>query len=91
MEGMETIEEQEGEVTFDVNVYPREWVILEDYMWCTKPVKIKAKFQATVFLRKEITSQEVFGTVYSSNEYIGVTVSVCTDTGADGAEVCSSV
>ena len=59
MEGMETIEEQEGEVTFDVNVYPREWVILEDYMWCTKPVKIKAKFQATVFLRKEITSQEV--------------------------------
>lgn len=58
MEGMETIEEQEGEVTFDVNVYPREWVILEDYMWCTKPVKIKCKFQATVFLRKETVAQE---------------------------------
>lgn len=59
MEGMETIEEQEGETTFDVNVYPREWVILEDYMWATKPIKIKIKFQATVFLRKPIQGQEV--------------------------------
>lgn len=58
MEAMETIEEQEGEVTFDVNVYPREWVSLEDYMWATAPVKVKIKIQADVFLRKEISDTE---------------------------------
>lgn len=58
LEAMETINEQEGEVTFDVNVYPREWVTIEDYMWATKPINIKAKLQATVFLRKEIEASE---------------------------------
>lgn len=53
MEAMETIEEQEGEVTFDIFAYPREWVTLEDYVWATQPVKILAKFRATVFLGKE--------------------------------------
>lgn len=58
LEAMETINEQEGEVTFDVNVYPREWVTIEDYMWATKPINIKAKLQATVFLRKEVEASE---------------------------------
>lgn len=58
LEAMETINEQEGEVTFDVNVYPREWITIEDYMWATKPINIKAKLQATVFLRKEIEASE---------------------------------
>lgn len=53
LEAQEEIEEQEGEVTFDVDVYPREWVTIEDYMWSTLPVQVKVKFQATVFLRKE--------------------------------------
>ena len=58
MEAIETIEEQEGEVTFDVDVYPREWVTIEDYMWATLPITIKAKMKATIFLRKELAQEE---------------------------------
>jgi hypothetical protein len=58
MEAEETVEEQEGEVTFDVDAYPREWVSIEDYMWATHPVDIKARLKATVFLRKEIEAEE---------------------------------
>lgn len=58
MEAEETIEEQEGEVTFDVDVYPREWVAIEDYMWATHPVDVKTRLTATVFLRKEVETEE---------------------------------
>lgn len=58
MEAEETIEEQEGEVTFDVDVYPREWVAIEDYMWATHPVDVKTRLTATVFLRKEVEAEE---------------------------------
>lgn len=58
LEAMETIEEQEGEVTFDIDVYPREWVTIEDYMWATLPITIKAKMKATIFLRKTIEEEE---------------------------------
>ena len=57
MEAEETIEEQEGEVTFDVDVYPREWVAIEDYMWATHPVDVKTRLTATVFLRKEVEAE----------------------------------
>lgn len=53
LEGMETIEEQEGEVTFDIDVYPREEITIEDYMWVTDPITVKARMTASVFLRKE--------------------------------------
>lgn len=53
LEAEETIEEQEAEVTFDINVFPREWVAIEDYMWATHPVEVKTRLTATVFLRKE--------------------------------------
>ena len=58
MEAEETIEEQEGEVTFDVDVYPREWISIEDYTWATHPIDIKTRATATVFLRKEDEEQE---------------------------------
>lgn len=58
LEAMETIEEQEGEVTFDIDVYPREEVTIEDYMWITDPITIKARLTASVFLRKSIEEQE---------------------------------
>ena len=58
MEARETIEEQEGEVTFDVEAYPREWVSVEDYMWATHPVDVKTRLTATVFLRKESEQKE---------------------------------
>lgn len=51
LDAMERIDEQKGEVTFDVYAYPREWLRLEDYVWATEPVTIKASFEATVFLR----------------------------------------
>ena len=58
LEAQEEIEEQEGEVTFDAEAYPREWVAIEDYMWATAPVTIYARVKATIFLRKECEEQE---------------------------------
>ena len=59
LEAEETIEEQEGEITFDIDVYPREQVIIENYMWTTHPVDVKTRLTATVFLRKEMEMEEV--------------------------------
>lgn len=53
LDGMERIEEQEGEVTFDVYAYPREWLRLQDYVWAVKDVQVRAEFEASVFLQKE--------------------------------------
>lgn len=58
LEADEEVEEQEGEVTFDINVYPREWVSLQDYMYESYPVKVKTRLLCTVFLRKEVTGTE---------------------------------
>lgn len=58
LEAIETIEEQEGEVTFDIDVYPREEITIEDYMWITDPVTVKARMTASVFLRKQVEEQE---------------------------------
>lgn len=58
LEALEEVEEQEGEVTFDVEAYPREWVAIEDYIWGTAPVIVKTRLKATVFLRKPIESEE---------------------------------
>ena len=59
LEAVETIEEQEGEVTFDVDVYPREEVTIQDYIWTTDPVTVYARVSATMFLRKEAEVEEV--------------------------------
>ena len=69
MEARETIEEQEGEVTFDTNVYPREWVSVEDYMWATAPVDVKTRLTATVFLRKEVEAEEAEEIVIHKPKY----------------------
>lgn len=75
MEAQETVEEQEGEVTFDVFAYPREWVTIEDYIWVTQPIKVKTKFVASVFLRKENAKYEpeelqLFAPIYESSENV---------------------
>lgn len=53
LDAMERIDEQEGEVTFDIYAYPREWLRLEDYVWATEDVQVQAMFEATVFLQKK--------------------------------------
>ena len=58
LEATEEIREQEGEVTFEVDVYPREWVTIEDYMWATAPVEVAARMTATVFLRKPVEKED---------------------------------
>lgn len=58
LEATEEVEEQEGEVTFEVDVYPREWVTIEDYMWATAPVEVAARMTATVFLRKPVEKED---------------------------------
>lgn len=50
LEAMERIEEQEGEVTFDIETYPREEISIMEYMWATKPVKIRIRIDADVDL-----------------------------------------
>lgn len=57
LEAMEEIDEQEGEVTFDVNVYGRSSVSLQEYAWVTKPVKVYSKLTCDVFLRKTVSGQ----------------------------------
>lgn len=59
LEAVEEIEEQEGEVTFDVEAYPREWISIEDYMWSTVPILVQTKVKATIFLRKDVPEEEV--------------------------------
>ena len=56
LEGKETVEEQKGEVTFDIEVFPREHITIKDYMYATQPVKFYARMQCDVLLKKENTS-----------------------------------
>lgn len=52
LEAIEEIEEQEGEVTFDVHAYERQSIKLREYVWVTKPVTVHSRFSCDVFLRK---------------------------------------
>lgn len=78
LEAKEEIEEQEGEVTFDVNAYPAEWIRLKDYAWQTAPVYVQSRMQCDVFLRKPIPGQTtetvttlkpIFSTQDSDHDY----------------------
>lgn len=53
LEAEETVDEQEGEIVFDVHAYPREWVVLQDYIFDTGYVKVDCRMKCTMFLRKE--------------------------------------
>lgn len=53
LEAQETVDEQEGEVVFDVTAYPREWIVLQDYLFDTGYVKVDCRMKCTIFLRKE--------------------------------------
>lgn len=55
LEAQETIEEQEGEVTFDLNFYPREWISIQQYMYSSMPIKVYAKLYANILLRKDVS------------------------------------
>lgn len=58
LEGLEQVEEQEGEVTFDINVYPREETTIKHYMYATHKVNVYAKLYATALLMKENTDTQ---------------------------------
>ncbi len=58
LEAEETVTDQEGEVTFDVDAYPREEITMHQYMYGTMPVNVYAKLYATIFLRKEVEETE---------------------------------
>ena len=78
LEATEEIEEQEGEVTFETDVYPREWVTIEDYMWATAPVEVAARMTATVFLRKPVEKEDTEEVVIYKPKRKEVTVPVVT-------------
>ena len=53
LEAKETIEEQEGEITFKLDVYPWQEIYKTEYLWATRPVTVYAKVYAKVDLFKE--------------------------------------
>lgn len=53
LEAKETIEEQEGEVTFKLDAYPWQEMYKTEYVWAVKPVTVHAKVYAYVDLFKE--------------------------------------
>ena len=90
MEAREIIEEQEGEVAFDVDVYPREWITVEDYVWASHPVDVKTRLTATVFLRKEIQGEEPEEVVVYKPKYKAVYRKDFTDTSVIISLDCST-
>ena len=59
LEAKETIEEQEGEVTFKLDAYPWQEMYKTEYVWAVKPVTIYAKVYAYVDLFKENLEEKV--------------------------------
>ena len=79
LEAINNIQEQEGEVTFDVCAYPMETVSIKDYMWSWKPVTVYARLHADVLLRRKIpghhqlevqTMHPVWEPVYEQVEHV---------------------
>ena len=54
LEAKETIEEQEGEVTFKLDAYPWQEMYKSEYLWATKPITVYARVYAFIDLYKEI-------------------------------------
>ena len=73
LEALETIEEQEGEVTFKLDAYPWQEMYKTEYLWATRPVTIYAKVFATIDLFKSVPS---VNTVKKVIEWEEVTTSI---------------
>ena len=58
LESQETVEEQKGEVTFDLDAYPIERVSIKDYMYASQPVTICARMWCDVLCKKEDENEE---------------------------------
>lgn len=58
LESTETIEEQKGEVTFDIDVFPRENISIKDYMYASKPVTICSRLWCDVLLTQQEEDHE---------------------------------
>lgn len=53
LEAIETIEEQEGDITFKLTAYPWQEVYCNEYLWAVLPVNVYAKVFATVQVYKK--------------------------------------
>lgn len=58
LESEETVEEQKGEVTFDIDVFPIETISIKDYMYSTQPVTVCARMMCDVLLKKKEDNDE---------------------------------
>ena len=58
LEGEETVEEQKGEVTFDIELYPRENISIKDYMYAVHPITVKAQLECDVLLKKDTVIED---------------------------------
>ena len=72
LDAVETVEDRKGEVTFDLNVYPREEATIKTYMYGTRPVNVYGQIQATAILMKEgtQTQQATIKTLKKEVEFI---------------------
>jgi hypothetical protein len=56
LDAVETIEEQEGEIDFKLDVYPWQEVYHNEYIWATMPINIYAKVHASIQVFETTTS-----------------------------------
>lgn len=59
LEADKEVEERKGEVTFDINLYPKETVAVKDYMFATQPVTVCARLQCDVLAKKVNKTEEL--------------------------------
>ena len=59
LEAKETIDEQEGEVTFKLDAYPWQEMYKTEYVWAVKPVTVYAKVFAQIDLFKETVGTDI--------------------------------
>jgi hypothetical protein len=76
LESTETVEEQKGEVTFSIDVYPIEKISIKDYMFTTHPVTVKAYAECDVLLKKPMSSSDNVECVIQEPEWEKDTVRV---------------
>lgn len=70
LEAKETIEEQEGEVTFKLDAYPWQEMYKTEYLWATKPVTVYARVYGKIDLFKETLGSDTVQKTITWNEII---------------------
>lgn len=74
LEATETIEEQEGGITFKLDAYPWQEMYKTEYVWATKPVTVYAKVYGEINLFKENLEPDVVEKTITWTENVTTTL-----------------